>query len=394
MVISSLSETVHVHGGNTLNCTDSDTFVSDFLGEHDVLLVAGRHSYEKSGAERLIEPHLKGRKVVRVSDFTVNPQIEDLEKALKIISETSISRIIAVGGGSALDMGKLANFFTSSGSYPYEYLRGTVQNPPEKFMPLLAIPTTAGTGSEATHFAVLYAESIKYSIAAPQLRPSHVLLNAEFTRSLSPFQAACSGFDALAHAIESLWAVSATTESRRHSLDALKLILRSLIVNVKNSDQRSRFDMMKGAFLAGKAINDAKTTAAHALSYSLTAHENLPHGQAVSIFLPSVARVNVERMLENDSNLRDVARILLDQFNSKTARDLEKNLCEIRNEIGLDNPDLPKSNCGLDHVCRRIEKEVNIDRLTNNPIMLSSDELRSIIKNGLEIGEVKSDKTR
>jgi|LSQX01.2.fsa_nt_gb alcohol dehydrogenase class IV len=394
MVISSLGEAVHVHETGALDFTDSDAFVSDFLGDHNVLLVAGRHSYQESGAAQLIDPHLKGRKVIRFSDFTANPQITDLEKALKIISGIGINRIIAVGGGSALDMGKLVNFFASSGLRPYRYLHGTAVSGPEKLMPLLAIPTTAGTGSEATHFAVLYAESIKYSIAAPHLKPSHVLLNAEFTRSLSPFQTACSGFDALAHAVESTWAVSATTESRRHSLEALKFILRSLTVNVKSPDQWSRGDMMKGAFLAGQAINDAKTTAAHALSYSLTAHENVPHGQAVSFFLPSVARVNVERMLVSDGNLRDVARILCDQFNCGTARELEKKLCEIRNEIGLDNPELLRGNCGLDHVCRRIEKEVNVDRLSNNPIMLSSDELRSIILAGIKIGEVKSDKTR
>ena len=154
-----------------------------------------------------------------------------------------------------------------------------------KGVPLVAVPSTAGTGSEATHFAVIYKENVKYSIAHPYLLPNCAIVDAQFTFELPPYITACSGFDALCQAIESFWSVQASEISKGYAREAIIKIRENLLNSIRESNQKSRQQMAHAALLSGKAINITKTTAPHAISYPFTSLYKISHGHAVSLSL-------------------------------------------------------------------------------------------------------------
>lgn len=256
-----------------------------------VLLVTGKRSYKKSGAKKIIENLGRDFEFVRFKEFDDNPNIFDVEKGVQIFKKNKSDCVLAIGGGSSIDMAKLIKFFAPK-KKPFQG-KFDARLSSDDDIPFIAIPTTAGTGSEATHFAVLYVGLEKYSISDALLLPDHVAIISRLHLSQTKYQKAVSGLDAFSQAIESFWSVNATDESRDYSLEALRLIIPSLPeIVIREGNLVAHKKMALGAYLAGKAINIAKTTAPHAFSYYLTKRFNLPHGHAVAIFLPSFITYN------------------------------------------------------------------------------------------------------
>ena len=361
---------------------DAKEFIESFLQNTTgrdggkVLLVTGRASWKKSGAEDFFERILGERFVVRrFGDFSENPKIEELESALKFFQADPCAKIIAVGGGTAIDMAKLIGFFISSRMDCREYLAGKRRSI-ETAIPILAVPTTAGSGSESTHFAVLYVDGVKNSIEEERIRPDYVLLNPSFTHTLSPYITACTGFDAFAQAMESFWAVGSTPESRHDSLMAMKLCLQNLEMVVSRPTTESRAAMLKASHLAGRAIDVAKTTAAHAFSYTLTAEYGLPHGHAVATFLPEILRQNgtAEKSRVIDSRGPEhLARIMAEILNilgCKNVDDAVQFLYLLRSKIGLTDDWMKKEGTSFDELFKKSIKSANMARLNNNPVLI------------------------
>lgn len=250
-----------------------------------ILLVTGKRSYHTSGAKEFIEESIGLNKFFHCDEFSPNPKVEDLEKIVEQIRDREIEAIVAIGGGSVLDMAKLINAFTSHNSLDSYFENGSLDVSGLKN--LIAIPTTAGSGSESTSFAVLYKKGIKYSVAHQDLKPNYYLLHSEFLHKANSNLIASSGFDAFAQALESFWSVNSNEKSTKYSLMALKNIQSNLrrIVQGKGTN-KDYVQLMNASNNAGKAINITKTTAPHAFSYSLTSKFNVSHGQAVAIFLP------------------------------------------------------------------------------------------------------------
>ncbi len=318
-----------------------------------VLLVTGKQSYQASGAEKFIEDCLSDIKVrtTRFCGFANNPNIVDLKKGLALTRDLSPSVIISIGGGSVLDMGKLLSFFIT---HDGEILGGDYK-PNEKEISLITIPTTAGTGAEATHFAVLYDEDgKKHSIAHETMLPDYAVIYPELTYSQSPYVTACTGFDALAQSIEAYWNKNATPDSDEYALKAMKLIYPSLFDAVNDPTPEARDNMAEGAYWAGRAINITKTTAPHAFSYPFTAHYGIPHGHAVSLVFPIIAELNLthglipeekKHVLRNlfsiDSNIKNTFRNYIERLGLNKPEkefDLEKILDGIRLERLENNP--------------------------------------------------------
>ena len=179
-----------------------------------ILLVSGKKSYELCGAREKLNAALKEHRVVHFSDFRANPRLEDLKAGLSLLEGEDISQIIAVGGGSVMDMAKLLRATVNTSADPEKIILGEEPLGNHSCPELSAVPTTSGSGSESTHFAVVYIEGTKYSLAHESLLPDKVILDPTLTMSSSPYQTACSGLDALAQAVESYWNVFATAESR------------------------------------------------------------------------------------------------------------------------------------------------------------------------------------
>ena len=235
-------------------------------------------------------PLLSGYNVRRYSNFSSNITIEDLNKGIEITKYFLPDIIIAIGGGSVIDMAKQINIFAKHDNFS-NIIINDQSKLGEKLCPLIAIPTTTGTGSEETHFAVIYVDKKKYSVASKEMIPEFKIIDSSLSHSMpAKLQATC-GFDALSQSVESYWSIKSSDKSRRYSLEAIKLIINNFKKSI-NGDLDSKRNMAKAANFSGKAINISKTTAAHAISYPLTIHYNIPHGHAVALTLGYFFEIN------------------------------------------------------------------------------------------------------
>ena len=164
-------------------------------------------------------------------------------------------------------------------------------------IPLIAIPTTAGTGSESTRYAVIYYEGKKQSIAHESIIPDFAVLDAELLRTLPLYQKKCTMLDALCQGIESWWSVNSTAESKEYSRAAVEGIMHNMEPYLGDpEDMEAAERIMTASNYAGRAINITQTTAPHAMSYKLTSLYRLPHGHAVAICMPKVWKYMTKHM--------------------------------------------------------------------------------------------------
>ena len=351
----------------------------------NILLVTGKDSYKLSGAKKILDQSLDGEKVLRFFDFDVNPKIEDAQRGTSLARDAGIDLIIAVGGGSVIDMAKLIKAFYLKPKLSQELAQGKVAMS-DPNIPLIVAPTTAGSGSEATHFAVIYIGSVKYSLASQSLLPETVILDGKLIATCSAYQKACNGLDALAQASESAWAAGSTDVSRANSFNALNLCINYLKNVVKNdADDIALQGILEAANLAGQAINISKTTAAHAWSYGITNSYGVPHGHAVWLTLPTIFQINalctddkVTHLLGAD-HLKGVMKRLMKTLSIPVPTQAGHVLRNYMSSIGIES-DLVKM--GADTVEKRkfLSEQVNMERMSNNPSKLDGSDITEIFK--------------
>ena len=251
-------------------------FSSYVANLHSVFLVHGKKSYISCGAKSLLDEIITSHDLncTEYEDFTENPKKEDVDAGVELLVKCKPEIIIAVGGGSVMDMAKLIRYYSGCQAQ------------------LLAMPTTAGTGAESTQFAVCYIDGVKHSICDRSILPDDVFLFPQFTHSNSRYLTCCAGFDALAQSIEAYWNINATQESDVYALRAMSAIFPILNKGVLSLEDR--IELMRGANDAGRAINITRTTVPHALSYTLTSKYGYPHGHAVALSFPFFFKYNLE----------------------------------------------------------------------------------------------------
>lgn len=350
------------------------------LKSKNIFIVCGKNSFEKSGVKKKISTILDNYLVTFFSDFTSNPKFEDILLGLNKFKLSNADTIIAVGGGSSLDVAKSISFFSNNSSVePKTLLLDSSKAKPTRHIDLIVIPTTAGSGSEATHFAVVYFEGEKYSLAHTSMIPSYAIIDPQFLLSLSNKQLTISGLDALSQAIESYWAVDATEESREYAKSALLLMWNNLKLAVIEKDKFSLEAISKGSYLAGKAINISKTTGPHALSYYLTSNYDIPHGLAVALFIPYFIRYNYD-VTESDclhprgpSYVKNSIKEISSFLGFSSVNNFFDNLDDFLSVFCLDG--LFKQNKISVKKLKIILHEVNIQRAKNNPRLIVSENL-------------------
>lgn len=349
-----------------------------------VFIVADRTAYNESGAKMYIESALQGRVHVIFDDFAPNPKYVDVIRGVKFWHTHPCDIMIAIGGGSAIDMAKLIGICgTHRGQYR-ELLTGEIPIR-DKAAPLIAIPTTAGTGSEATHFAVVYVGGQKYSVAHANVLPDYAIIDPNLTANLPASITAHTGLDALSQAVESLWSVNATAQSRVFASEALTLVLDNLDAAVHRPTPDVRTNMCRAAYLSGKAINISKTTAPHAISYTLTSQFGVPHGLAVALTLGAVLIYNngvansdcwhPKGVAQVKNDIRYINR-LIGVASSEEAR---KHIDGLISAIGCPTR-LRQVGVDTDADLETLVQNVNTERLKNNPRALSQFELRQILQ--------------
>ncbi len=351
-----------------------------------VLLVTGNSAYSSSGAEVSLGIVLKDVNVRRVYEFQTNPKADDVVQILSSIkSDRTYDAIITIGGGSVIDMGKLLKAFWHSDNPVSDYLKGVEDLVPAD-VPLVAIPTTAGSGSEATHFAVVYQGKQKFSVAHEKLLPDYAVVIPTLLQSLPKSVAASSGMDALCQAIESYWSIYSTEQSLLIAKEAMSLAWSSMTEAVNERTPQSLEKIARASHLAGVAINITKTTAPHAVSYALTSFYNIPHGHAVGLLTPHFLTYNME---VNDTDcidprgsewVRSRLKEVIDILGCKNASEGAEVLIQRLNEIGLES-DLSRLGVESSQDIEVILKNgFNPERVNNNPRRLTEQGLMEMLK--------------
>lgn len=386
-----------------------------------ILLVCGRAfsrlriSHYLAGAEGRL-----GVRFIHFDDFRPNPDYGSVVKGVELFRKEGCEAILAVGGGSAIDVAKCIKLYAYMDPSK-SYLEQRIV--PNK-IPLIAVPTTAGTGSEATRFAVIYHHGEKQSVTDASCIPSVVFFDPTALETLPAYPKKAAMLDALCHGIESFWSVHSTEESKVCAREAIRLILRYMDVYLSGECTKDRGTacgtdpvntaMLRAADLAGRAIDITQTTAGHAMSYKLTSLYGIAHGHAVALCVASLWPYMLSHMEDcidprGSAYLRAVFGELAEAFGyeskedergqggqendkgKKDSRDQEKDkederdrdkenlayaaaaqFAELVRSLGLDVP-VPAYG-DID----RLSQSVNPERLKNNPIRLDQEAIEEL----------------
>lgn len=295
------------------------------------LFLVCRSSFDKLD----IAGFINGLDPIRFGGFKPNPKMEEVLDGVEAFKASDCDTILAVGGGSSIDAAKCIKYYSESDAS------------------LIAIPTTSGTGSESTHFAVVYENGVKKSVTADNLLPEIVILEPSTLKNVPEYTRKATMLDALCHAVESHWAKKSTEESKGYAEKAIALIKEHKDAYLLN-EEAGNAGMMEAANLAGQAINITTTTAAHAMCYKITSLCGFQHGHAAAICLPEVWKY-----IDDDSG------ITRDEF------------IELLDELEMEYP-----------VSETVEKDiellagsVNLQRLSNSPVVFNRDQLIEMYTN-------------
>jgi alcohol dehydrogenase len=264
------------------------------LGFRRTLLVADRGLVASGHVDEALAPLRASRiKVARFHDFEVNPDTQMVEAGRDFAATTEVDSIIGLGGGSSLDCAKGINFLLTNGGKMQDYLGYGKAD--KAFLPMIGIPTTAGTGSEAQSYALICEADthVKMACGDPKAACRLALLDPALTVSQPQSITATAGFDAIAHAVETYVTLNRNPLSELFSREAWRLLDRNYErVLAEPTDLEARGAMQLGAYFAGTAIENSMLGATHACANPLTAHYGTAHGAAIAMLLPSVVRWN------------------------------------------------------------------------------------------------------
>lgn len=309
-----------------------------------------------------------------------DPPFEIASQAAQAVKDSGADIIVGLGGGSSLDIAKVASILVTNTSPVSSYFG--IDMVPGAGLKTILVPTTAGTGSEVTPIAILSDnnEKLKKGIVSPYLFPSVAILDPELTVGLPAAVTAATGMDALIHAVEAFTSINATSITDMFAQEAMRLIsynIRTAFANGSNLEARSR--MLEGSLLAGMAFANAGVTAVHAFAYPIGAEFHIPHGVANSIMLWPVMEFNMLGNLgkfaqmavflgENTMGLTERESALMAVKSLRTlAADVE--IPTSLSEYGVRQEDIPSLAEGVMKVTRL---------LANNPRQIKLDDAERI----------------
>lgn len=324
-----------------------------------------------------------GVSVVKFSDFQPNPLYESVVKGVGIYRKEGCDSIVAVGGGSAMDVAKCIKLYSNlpgNGENGAWLKAETVPND----IPFLAMPTTAGTGSEATRYAVIYYNDAKQSITSESFIPDTVLMDPNALKTLPIYQKKATMCDALCHAVESFWSVNSTDESKEYSKAAVEGVLANMEGYLNNTEEGNA-GMLAAAHKAGQAINITQTTAGHAMCYKITSLFRIAHGHAAilcdRVLFPWMIE-NTDRCIDarGEGYLKETFRQIAEAMGCDSAGSAAERLDDIFNSLEFEVPAASTEQFEV------LKNSVNPVRLKNHPIALDTDTIdvlyRKILNGG------------
>ncbi len=338
----------------------------------NIFLVAG-NSLEKMSIQKPLYCELKKKEIniVRFLDFEQNPRVESAQKAIELYKANSCDMILAIGGGSAIDVAKCVKMFLNT--------TGKIDLNKEILLTkidLIAIPTTAGSGSEVTRYAVIYENGEKKSVTSTHCIPNKVFYVPSLLNSLPEYIKKSAMLDALCHSIESFWSVNSTKESQEFAQKAIELILNSSSAYIVGDDKATE-NVMYAAHLAGLAINITQTTAGHAMAYKLTSTYKIAHGHAVATCIAPLMRYmlqNTDGCIDSrgQSYVETMFSELASLFSASKTSELPEKFMLFVNSLELPHVVVEEKDLN------ELVKCVNIQRLKNNPIKLDANAIKEL----------------
>lgn len=257
-----------------------------------------------------------------ISNIKSHPNFDDLELIYKQIhANEKYDIIVALGGGSVIDAAKFLSVLPKNNENTDNFVSNLIKNNIQKdytLIPIIATPTTAGTGSELTPWATIWdkKEAKKYSLSLPDLYPDFVIYEPKLTLTLPLEITKQSALDALSHALESIWNKNANPISTHNAIKACEMIMKYLPKLAKKPNNlKFRRKIMQASMFAALAFSITQTSIAHAMSYYITAHKGVPHGIACSFTLPMIAKIAIKN--------KNLAKILKKALGKNVVENLE-----------------------------------------------------------------------
>ncbi len=366
------------------NYIDLDQWIKENGCKKVLMVCDGSIWYMDAFNKHLEEVEQMGVQMIGFRDFQPNPLYESVVNGVNEFREEHCDGIMAIGGGSAMDVAKCIKLYSNlpGDGTDGSWLKAEII---PNDVPFIAMPTTAGTGSEATRFAVIYYEDAKQSITSESFIPGTVLMDPNALKTLPLYQKKATMCDALCHAIESFWSVNSTEESKGYSKAAIQGVLENMNGYLANTEEGNS-GMLRAAHTAGKAINITQTTAGHAMCYKITSLFRSAHGHAAVL----CDRVLFPWMVENtdmciDPRGKSYLKETLDQIGQamgcEDAKGGAEKLVVIFDELGLEVPMATADQFEI------LKNSVNPVRLKNHPIALDTDTIDALyhrILNGEE----------
>ena len=327
--------------------------------------------FVQNGLAETVCTHANGRIVKVYSDITPNPRVGEVDAVADLLRETGADFAVALGGGSAIDCAKTAAA-VAAGNKPVAAYHTGSEPLPGKSVPLIAAPSTAGTGSEVTCVAVLTdgKKGVKSPLMHRNLYPKTAIIDPALTLSLPPAVTASTGLDALSHALEAFWSRGHQPICDALALAAARLVFEYLPRVYKNgADLEAREKMSEASVLAGLAFSLPKTAAAHAISFPLTHIYGMPHGEACAFTLDSLCTINAPA---EGGRLDIFAR----ELGFTNAGDMGEAITGLKRQTGMrltlgEAGIQPES---LPELCR-LSRHPNLD---NNPVSLDDSALMAL----------------
>lgn len=345
-------------------------------GEHKVI-VCDKFTADLWGVSDMIAAETASGNAVWIDQCRTNPTHKDVADVLNSITVPDLTGVLAIGGGSIIDMGKAisALFYMFRGKevtpdMVLEVLKDKSYNEPHPFIDITAVPSTAGTGSEMTQFATIWdmENQAKYSLDTAYNYAKRAFLIPELMLSLPPRQTLSTGLDALSHAMEAYWAKPTTFLVKDIALRAIDMILKYLPQVMKNpKDLAGRTAMSRAALLAGMAFAKTRTTACHSMGYPITMQFGLEHGFACALTLDAVSKINREKTVLAD-DLFDV----LEKYGG--LRKWIDDTCSGVVSLRLKSFGIPKES--IDDI---VKGTFTKGRMDNNPVDISPEQVKEIL---------------
>ncbi|KAB7789402.1 iron-containing alcohol dehydrogenase family protein [Bifidobacterium cebidarum] len=334
------------------------------------LLVCERFFAKNGTAEKIVKDS-EGAISEIFSDFSPNPDVTEVDKAASLIRSKHLKFVVAMGGGSAMDLAKSAASIALTNDSIAEY-HGTGKAMPQEHLPIIAVPTTAGTGSEVTCVSVLTNRALgkKAPIVSDGFFPSVAIIDPELTYSVPPHVTASTGMDVLSQAIEGYWSKGHQPICDACAIHAAPLVFKYLPIAVAEPDNaEARQKMCEASVIAGLAFTLPKTTSSHACSFPLTNIHGIPHGEACGLTLDWFARINKDAQ---HGRVQEFARAI--GFEDVDA--MADAIHELKVKVGL-RTGLKDLNLSAEQIADlvRISRHPN---LYNNPVEITDEMLQDM----------------